>query len=190
MLGELRRNGMLQIEQLRRRLIELIRAVHALGICHRDLHDGDIVLDGDRPLVIDVDLACDVDQHWPCYDVYGPSDLIPVPKAHLEVGARPDLPTGSKDRTDSAQERAKEAKRGAAPYQPTLRRRAPVRIDFRRPSACAFTADVSSSTSLPPSVAMRGHAEAHHPSRSPETCTSNCERVTVFQSLGARGSVP
>jgi hypothetical protein len=65
-----------------------------------------------------------------------PEDPIPsrqpwvriAPKRDLELVTKyeihkHDLPTGSKDGTDSAQEQAKEAEHGAAPYQPTLRRR-------------------------------------------------------------------
>jgi len=77
-----------------------------------------------------------------------PEDPIPslqpwvriAPKGDLELVTqheilKHDLPKCSKDCTDSAQERAEEAEHGAAPYQPTLRRRVPVRIDFCRPSA-------------------------------------------------------
>ena len=72
---------------MRSRVLDLIRKVHALGICHRDLHDGNLILRrADRPLVIDMELACDVDPLGPCYDLLGPTAVVPVPAAHLSVG--------------------------------------------------------------------------------------------------------
>jgi serine/threonine protein kinase len=77
----------LALAAVRSRVIELIASVHGLGVCHRDLHDGNLVLDLDgRPLVVDLEWACEVDPSGPCYDLYGPSPKVPVPAAHLQVG--------------------------------------------------------------------------------------------------------
>ena len=55
-------------------VLELVRSMHALGICHRDLHDRNLVLrrEDETPLVIDLELACDVDPSGACYDLDGP----------------------------------------------------------------------------------------------------------------------
>lgn len=68
---------------MRASILDLIESVHALGICHRDLHDGNLILDRDhRPLVIDLEWACDVDPRLPCYDLTGPTLEVPIPDAH------------------------------------------------------------------------------------------------------------
>lgn len=69
-------------------VLELVRSMHALGICHRDLHDRNLVLrrEDETPLVIDLELACDVDPSGACYDLDGPTLAIPVPGAHVRVG--------------------------------------------------------------------------------------------------------
>jgi hypothetical protein len=75
-----------ELAEMRLLVIELITSVHAFGICHRDLHQNNLVLDDRRPLVIDLELACEVDPESPCYDLYGPSDTVPVPEQHVVVG--------------------------------------------------------------------------------------------------------
>lgn len=74
-----------ELEELRASVLELIEAIHALGVCHRDLHERNLVLDGGKPLVIDLELACEVNPEWRCYDLYGPSELIPVAEQHVAV---------------------------------------------------------------------------------------------------------
>lgn len=62
----------------------LLLAVHAIGLCHRDVHVGNIVLTADeRPLLIDPELATpSVNGH--CYDLHGPEvSGVPVPPEHL-----------------------------------------------------------------------------------------------------------
>lgn len=76
-------------DQLRRMgldVLELFRAVHALDICHRDLHEGNLLVKDDRPLVIDLEHAVEVDPTWPCYDLYGPSDQVPILPDHQKAG--------------------------------------------------------------------------------------------------------
>lgn len=46
------------------------------------------MVDGDRPLVIDLELACEVDPAWRCYDLTGPSAEVQVPEEHAVQGGR------------------------------------------------------------------------------------------------------
>ena len=62
----------------------MIRLIHSLGICHRDLHEGNIVVKAGKPMVIDLEHAVEVDPLWPCYDLYGPSDRIQLLPEHEE----------------------------------------------------------------------------------------------------------
>jgi tRNA A-37 threonylcarbamoyl transferase component Bud32 len=66
------------------RLRERIEAMHRLGVCHRDLHLANIIVDEDaRALIVDPDSAVDVDQSAPCYDLYRPeASGVPVPAEH------------------------------------------------------------------------------------------------------------
>lgn len=74
--------------RMRTRVLRLIEQLHARGICHRDLHDRNLILGaGDQPQVIDVEWACDVDPAAPCYDLCGPASGVPVPATHLSSGA-------------------------------------------------------------------------------------------------------
>jgi len=75
-----------QLAEMRLRVVALIRSIHRLGVCHRDLHARNLVLDGGHPLVIDLELACEVDPEGPCYDTHGPCEAIPVPEQHRAVG--------------------------------------------------------------------------------------------------------
>ena len=58
--------------------------MHRLGVCHRDLHLANIIVDADaRALIVDPDFAVDSDQGAPCYDLYGPeASGVPVPAEH------------------------------------------------------------------------------------------------------------
>ena len=72
---------------LRPRALALIDGMHRLGVCHRDLHAGNVVIvPGDQLLAIDMDWATEVDPKWPCYDLEGPSSLIPIPQGHHDAG--------------------------------------------------------------------------------------------------------
>jgi hypothetical protein len=69
------------------RLLGLLERVHSLGICHRDTHARNFVLDGDQPLIIDPKYAFESDPQQPCYDVHGPdASGVPVPDQHLAQG--------------------------------------------------------------------------------------------------------
>lgn len=72
-----------QVEVMASAAVGLIEGVHALGICHRDLHRANLVIGGDgRPLVVDLELAHEVDPTGPCFDFYGPGTGIPVAEQH------------------------------------------------------------------------------------------------------------
>lgn len=70
------------------RIRDLLRAVHEqAGICHRDVHVGNIVLaDDDQPLLIGPKWAVPtVNDH--CYDLEGPTaSEVDVPSIHVEQG--------------------------------------------------------------------------------------------------------
>ncbi len=77
----------MDIDLMYPKVVSIIRTLHEHGICHRDLHDCNLVLDEELyPLMIDFELACDVDTHVRCYDVYGPSKSVSIPPKHLEIG--------------------------------------------------------------------------------------------------------
>lgn len=76
------------IEAMKIRLLEQIRILHGAGVCHRDLKVQDIVLDGDRPLFVDFELAAGVDPTMPCYDLMGPASGISAPFVHQIIGLR------------------------------------------------------------------------------------------------------
>jgi serine/threonine protein kinase len=72
-------------QEMGRRLCVLLVSVHSHGICHRDVHVCNVVLDGDAPLLIDLEFAMDSDPKKPCYDLYGPGPSgLPVPKEHSD----------------------------------------------------------------------------------------------------------
>lgn len=64
----------------------MIRLIHFLGICHRDLHEGNVVVKAARPMVIDLEHAVEVDPSWPCHDLYGPSDRFQLLPEHEGFG--------------------------------------------------------------------------------------------------------
>ena len=76
----------LAIGAMRIQVLDLIRGMHTLGVCHRDLHVENIVIVDGQALAIDVDHACDVDPSWPCYDLTGPSPQVPLLPAHAQWG--------------------------------------------------------------------------------------------------------
>jgi serine/threonine protein kinase len=63
-----------ELGAMRTKVIGLIQDLHAAGVCHRDLHEDNLVFKSGRPLVIDLEYACAVDPTGPCYDLYGPSE--------------------------------------------------------------------------------------------------------------------
>lgn len=65
------------------RLRARIGELHAVGICHRDLHSENVMIGDDGSIrFIDFVLAQWVDPNWPCYDLVGPSAHVPAPYAH------------------------------------------------------------------------------------------------------------
>jgi hypothetical protein len=69
-------------------VLACLERLHASGICHRDAHCENVVLDGARALLVDFELACDVDPGRPCYDLLGPTSGVPVPWQHEWLGIR------------------------------------------------------------------------------------------------------
>ena len=66
---------------------EQLRRLHDEGVCHRDVHEDNLVIDrADTPLFIDFELAIDVAPSQPCYDRLGAASGVPVPSAHTRVG--------------------------------------------------------------------------------------------------------
>ncbi len=72
--------------EMREAILDLIYAMHAAGVCHRDLHSRNIVIIDGHPLVIDLAMAAEVDPAWPCYDLTGPSPQVPLPSEHACQG--------------------------------------------------------------------------------------------------------
>jgi hypothetical protein len=72
------------IRALRERVLQMIIRLHTLGVCHRDLHWANIVIIDGEPLAIDFEHALRTDASWECYDLYGPSDLIPLLADHAK----------------------------------------------------------------------------------------------------------
>jgi serine/threonine protein kinase len=75
------------VATMRLRCIRLTQQIHSLGICHRDLHARNVVVDAeDHPLVIDLDLACSSNPAQRCYDMIGPESGIAIANQHLALG--------------------------------------------------------------------------------------------------------
>lgn len=72
--------------EMRVLLLGLVQALHDAGVCHRDLHWENVVLIDGRPLVIDLEHACEVEPSWPCYDLTGPSPNVSIPPEHARLG--------------------------------------------------------------------------------------------------------
>jgi tRNA A-37 threonylcarbamoyl transferase component Bud32 len=73
-----------EMKLMGQRLVDRITELHTLGVCHRDLHDGNVVLTDELvPLFIDPAFAIACDPRAPCYDLIGPdSSGVPVAPAH------------------------------------------------------------------------------------------------------------
>lgn len=74
------------VAKMRPKALALVQSIHALGICHRDLHVENVVLIDGIPAAIDFEHACEVDREWPCYDLTGPSEQVPLLPAHAKFG--------------------------------------------------------------------------------------------------------
>ena len=99
-LGEwLQRASPTQKKALARSLLDCVQRLHSLGICHRDLHVGNVVVEGDRPFLVDFELALRTPAAGSCYDLMGPASGVRVPFRHefLEIaeGVWWDTPTTS-----------------------------------------------------------------------------------------------
>jgi hypothetical protein len=65
------------------RLYRALDELHQHGMCHRDIHAGNVVLLEGTPLLIDPALATESDPSRPCYDLYGPEvSGVSVPNDH------------------------------------------------------------------------------------------------------------
>lgn len=73
-------------KEMARDVLAQIRGLHKAGVCHRDIKVDDIVLDGDRPLLIDLELGTKVDPNGQCYDLLGPASGVSLPLAHGVAG--------------------------------------------------------------------------------------------------------
>lgn len=73
-----------EMKTMRRRLLTFLKKVHReVGICHRDTHIRNFVLEEDRPLLIDPTLAIESDRDRPCYDLVGPAPSgVAIPAVH------------------------------------------------------------------------------------------------------------
>ncbi len=67
-------------------LVEVVQHLHRAGICHRDLHVANLVLDGTRPYIIDFELATWSDPAVRCYDFFGPNAAVELPVAYERIG--------------------------------------------------------------------------------------------------------
>jgi hypothetical protein len=75
-----------EVTQMRPKALALVHGIHALGVCHRDLHVENVVVVDGLPMAIDFEHACEVDPVWPCYDLTGPSEQVPLLPAHAKFG--------------------------------------------------------------------------------------------------------
>jgi len=67
------------------RLYRRLKELHQNGMCHRDMHVGNVVLLDGTPLLIDPALATESDPSRPCYDLYGPQlSGVAVPADHYD----------------------------------------------------------------------------------------------------------
>jgi Phosphotransferase enzyme family len=72
--------------EMRYLLLQLLSRLHSAGICHRDCHRENIVLDKGLPVLIDFELAIECDPNTPCYDLVGPASGITLPDQHQSIG--------------------------------------------------------------------------------------------------------
>jgi Ser/Thr protein kinase RdoA (MazF antagonist) len=82
----LKNAGSKDIDTMKPLVLDLVRQIHSLGICHRDMTTGNVLILDGRPVAIDFEHACDVDPTWPCYDLTGPSAQVPLLRAHKRLG--------------------------------------------------------------------------------------------------------
>lgn len=76
-----------EVDEMANAVVQLIEHVHALGVCHRGLHSSNLLVGTDgRPVVVDLELACEVDPARPCFDFYGPVSGVPIAEQHVQVG--------------------------------------------------------------------------------------------------------
>lgn len=69
--------------QMGLRVLGRVKEMHGHGVCHRDLHVGNIVVRAGVPLFIDTEFATASDPTKPCYDLVGPERSgIAVPSRH------------------------------------------------------------------------------------------------------------
>jgi hypothetical protein len=64
------------------RVLRRIKELHGHGVCHRDLHVGNIVVRDGVPLFIDTEFAIERHPGKPCYDLFGPDSGVSVPERH------------------------------------------------------------------------------------------------------------
>jgi hypothetical protein len=72
----------MEVRAMGERVLVAIQTMHDLGMCHRDLHRGNLVVDRHRPLIVDLEHVCEVDPAGPCYDLTGPCPEIPILADH------------------------------------------------------------------------------------------------------------
>lgn len=70
------------VDDMHERILQLVREMHAQGICHRDLHVQNVVVCEGRPMAIDPQLATNADPSKQCYDLDGPASGMPIPMPH------------------------------------------------------------------------------------------------------------
>jgi len=67
------------------RVFSRVKELHSHGVCHRDLHVGNIVVQDGQPLFVDMEFAAASDPAKPCYDLIGPERSgVSVPRRHAE----------------------------------------------------------------------------------------------------------
>src|ERR1700682_917095 len=79
------------IQAVGRDILGCTDRLHAAGLCHRDVHERNVVLDDLRPLLIDFELAIEVPPDQACYDLLGPASGTPLPGIHREINLVDDV---------------------------------------------------------------------------------------------------
>lgn len=65
-------------------LRDMLEELERQGVHHRDIHPGNIVIDGNGiPRIVDWETAIRADA--PSYDLHGPSKKVPIPGIHLDL---------------------------------------------------------------------------------------------------------
>lgn len=78
--------GPIDIATMWQALLDCLTRLHHSGGCHRNVHERNVVVDGLRPLLIDFQLAVDVEPTSGCFDLCGPASRVAVPQAHSHAG--------------------------------------------------------------------------------------------------------